>query len=99
MPRKLEQNIFPHKRRQVHAIVDHRGLILALQRNMACPRLQVEGILQGLKTAHTQAIQDQAQVSLQQQRILKLLHIEVVVQGLVSPNDIIARVNVQLIRR
>ena len=81
MLRKLQENIFPHIRRQVHAIVHHGGAFLALQRQVAGPVVQRQVLLERLEAADALAFQVQMQTALHQQAVVQLLDLQIVLQG------------------
>ena len=73
MSRKLKQNILPHVRRQVHAIVGYLDAILALQGQMASPVAEFEVMLEGFEAADALALQNQVQAALHEHVIFQLL--------------------------
>ena len=60
--RKGEENIFPHKRSQVHAVVANCHLIVAFQRQKASPIRQIHGLHEWLQATGTLTIELQLQV-------------------------------------
>jgi hypothetical protein len=99
MSRKLEENIFPNIRRQVHAVVNHDGAILAVQGQVAGPVFQRQVILERLEAPDALAFQDQMQTALDEQAIFQLLDLQLVLQGVADLDDLIVRINVQLLDR
>ena len=99
MSRKLQQNIFPHIRRQVYAVVNHIDGILPLQRKVAGPVVQFELILERFEATDALAIQDQMQTALHQQAVLQLLDLQFMLQRMTDLNDLVVRVNIQLRNR
>src|ERR1035441_7407380 len=69
MPWKLEQNILPHIRRQVHTIVNRNHAIFPLQGQMTSPTVEFKTILEGLEAADALAIQVQKQSALHEQPV------------------------------
>ena len=94
---KLEQNIFPDVRRQVHAVVDHINLILTLKRQMTGPVGEFHGTLERLQATHTLTLEDQEQTTLHQQTVLQLLDLQIMLKRMADADDLVARVNVQLL--
>ena len=80
MPRKLQENIFPHIGRQVHAIIDHGHALLALQRQMAGPRVQFQVIWKGLRHRTHWHSSFNRRRALHQQAFSDFLHFQVVMQ-------------------
>ena len=96
MPWKLEQNIFPHKGRQVHAVVNHGHAILTVKRQMARPVGNFDAMLKGFQAADTPAFQNQVQMTLHEQAIFQFLNLQIMLERVADPNDLVKRVNVQL---
>jgi hypothetical protein len=99
MSRKLEENIFPHIRRQVYAVVYHDGAILAVQRQVTGPVVQSQVILERLETPNALAFQDQMQMALDEQAVFQHLDLQLVLQRAADLNDLIVRINIQLLDR
>src|SRR6266478_6611944 len=96
MLRKLEENIFPDPLRQVHAIVGDWRSILALERQVARPRIQDERIVKSFEAPDTVASQDQAQPALDKEAFFKLLNLKFVLQRLRQLNDVVLYLNIQV---
>src|SRR5215471_17316639 len=96
MLRKFKENIFPHPRRQVHAIVHDRDGVLTLKWHMAGPGVQLDAVLKSLEAAHTLAFQDQAEPALDQQTALQLLDLQGVLQRTAKLDHLITRFDVQV---
>src|SRR5207247_2221060 len=64
MLRKREENILPQKRRQVHAVIDQRGLVFALQFDEADRPVQFERVFKRLEAADAAATEGHSQRAL-----------------------------------
>jgi len=58
---------------------------------------QIEVILERLEAADTLAFEDQMQAALHEQAVFQLLDLQIIIQRAVDLNDLVARVNLQLI--
>jgi hypothetical protein len=56
-------------------------------------------MLEALEAADALALQFQVQTALRQQPILQPLHLQIVIQWMDNPDDLVARVNIQLLHR
>jgi hypothetical protein len=95
MLRKLEQNILPDPRRQVYAIIDDFDGIIATDRQMARPRVELQAKFEWFEAAHALAFQRKTHPALDQETVLKLLNLQGVSERSCQFNDFVPRINIQ----
>ena len=95
MLRKLKENIFPDRGRQVHAIIYHRHLFLPFQGQMAGPIVQFQaGIETASDTEHIRNSRRNAQAALNQKALFQLLDLQIVIQRFVEHESVHPRLSI-----
>ena len=99
MLRKFKQNIFPHERSQVHAIIVHDRLFLAFEGQMQGPMVEDELFFKGFQTAHALAIERDLEASLGQKGMVQFFDVEIIEQWFCRADHLVVQIEVQILDR